>query len=318
MRFQEERFEYTGAGGELFKGFVSACVVLIGSGVAAGVVQAILVRTTDRPLLGTLPMLAFLLLLGIWKAGAHYYGAERYRLSARCGRGIHGGMTGSAMAYGVRTVCYYALCLLSLLQLARWAAMRLAERRINTASFGSGVFRFEGKAMCVYGPYLLSLLGHAVLLGFIYVSFMKPVFVLFGELHAMHCKGVSAALKLAIYGNLLGAYVSFIAGAWFVKSMYLVTLVRHVAGNTRFGGVLTFSVCLSLGGWLRLVSGNLLILVCTLGLGYPVALQRSLRFVANTLRAQGYVDPAELKQNTLCEPTMGEGMLNLIDHGSAL
>jgi uncharacterized membrane protein YjgN (DUF898 family) len=229
-------------------------------------------------------------------------------------RGIRGGMTGSALAYGVRATLYAALCFLSLFQLIPWTSIRLAERRINTASFGSGAFRFEGRAAKVYGAYLLTSLGYAVLFGVVSWLFLKPMFHVISDMRISHPRH----LPMAFWGNLIGAYVAFVAGAWLVKSVYLVAMARHIAGNTRFGGVLSFSSTISVEGWVRLAGVNLLLLIFTLGLAYPVALQRSLRFLANNLHAQGYVDPATLNQNTLREPTMGEGMLSLLDHGGAL
>jgi uncharacterized membrane protein YjgN (DUF898 family) len=313
MRFQDERFEYTGTGAELFKGFSLACMVIGGAWLAAHLGQSILLLATHSKLIAALPAFALFLLLAVLKASARY-GAERYRLSRTMWRGIRGGMTGSAIGYGVRATLYFALCVVSLFQLVPWTSMRLAERRISTARFGSAEFRFEGRAAKVYGAYLLTALGYAVLLGVAFALFLKPMYHALHDMRLTHAKH----LPIAFWGNLLGTYVSFVAGAWLVKSLYLVAMARHIAGNTSFGGMLSLSSTISVSGWIKLMGGNFLLLIVTLGLGYPLALQRSLRYLSDNLHAQGYVDPAALNQSTLREPTMGEGMLNLLDHGGAL
>jgi uncharacterized membrane protein YjgN (DUF898 family) len=279
--------------------------------------QVMLLLVTHSKAVSALPMLGFMLMIAVWRAGANY-GAERYRLSRTLWRGIHGGMTGSAWAYGARTMLYLCLCALSFWQLVPWMSVRLAEQRINNASFGSGAFRFEGRAREIYGPYLLTAIGYVVLMAVVVFWFLKPLAEIGLQIHALRGQPVPAAMNTAFWVNTIATYVVFVLGMGLMNSMYLVALARHVAANTSFGGVLSFSNGITVSGWLGLIGGNLLIAVLTLGLGYPFILQRNLRFMTNNLFVQGIVEPSQLKQSVLREPSMGEGMLNLLDHGGAL
>src|ERR1700761_78509 len=76
MRFQDERFEYTGTGGELFKGFLLAMGIMFGSVVAAVVLSAIVRVVTKSAALGSLPVIALYLLIAVLAGGA-IFSAQR-------------------------------------------------------------------------------------------------------------------------------------------------------------------------------------------------------------------------------------------------
>lgn len=160
-RFQEERLEYTGTGGELFVGVLLAVLVLIGALVVTGLLGAVLYAIWHP-----LAVVAALLFYGgiILLAAGAVFSAQRYRLSRTSWAGIRGGMDGSMLAYGLRSVLYGAAVVLSLFQLAPWRSVRLAEARINASSLGNLRFRFQGRAGAVYLTYLLTLLGILALL----------------------------------------------------------------------------------------------------------------------------------------------------------
>ncbi len=160
-RFQGERLEYTGTGGELFVGVLLAILMLIGALVVAGLLGAVLYAVWQP-----LAVVAVLLFEGgiIVVAAGVVFSAQRYKLSRTAWSGIRGGMTGSMLAYGLRSVLYGILAGLTLFQLSPWRSMRLAEQRIKASSLGNMRFRFQGRARAVYGPFLLTLLGTLALL----------------------------------------------------------------------------------------------------------------------------------------------------------
>ena len=313
MRFQDERFEYTGTGGELFKGFLFAIVVVFGAAFVTGALTVILRMATKSAALGALPVIALYLLIVVLAAGA-FFGAQRYRLSRTQWCGIRGGMTGSAFGYGVRALLYLLACVVTLGQMRPWASMRLTERRINASSFGSLAFHFKGRARAVYGLFLLTFLGVVVLLAVLFMVFLKDALA---SMHVGHVAGAGTVPSWAALGSLFLFYALFCIGTMLIRSFYVVALTRHVMSNTSLGSQLRFGSSVSVVRLLGLQCGNLAIIVFTLGLGAPIVLHRLMCFAADTLQVSGYLDPHMLGQSTVAAPLTGEGMLNLLDHGGA-
>ena len=133
-RFQGERFEYTGTGGELFVGVLLAILMLIGAVVVTGVLFAALYAIWHP-----LGAVAVLLLYGglfVVAAGA-VFSAQHYKLSRTVWAGIRGGMTGSMLAYGLRSVLYAILAGLTLFQMLPWRSIRLASSGSTPAAWAT-------------------------------------------------------------------------------------------------------------------------------------------------------------------------------------
>ncbi|MDR5808113.1 DUF898 family protein [Caballeronia sp. LZ019] len=314
VRFQDERFEYTGTGGELLRGFLLAGAVLVGASVAALIVGGVLKAATGSAVVASLPVFVLYVVVFVLALGA-YYSAERYRLSRTVWRGIRGGMTGSAFAYGLKSLLYALLCVVTLYQLVPWVTMRLLESRINASSFGDQSFSFQGQAGKVYGAFLIALLGSLALAAALGLLIVWPVATFIQQSH----DSLGGLYLAVLAGIFMGGVVLvlFIIGSWVMSCFYFASLSRHVAANTTFGA-LRFESRVTAFRVMRLVLGNLAILAVTAGLGYPIALHRGLRFAATTLFVAGEIDPAALHQTTLRAPAAGEGMLNALDHGAVL
>jgi uncharacterized membrane protein YjgN (DUF898 family) len=314
MQFQGERFEYTGTGGELFKGFLLAIAVFFGAAIGAVILSVILGKLTHSAFLSALPIVALYVFAVLAAAGA-FYSAQRYRLSRTVWCGIRGGMSGSALVYGAFVLLYAVLMIVTLGQMVPWVTMRLAERRINASSFGSETFRFQGRARELYGPFVATFAGIVAMVVVLGLAFMKSIvqFVMVtAPLHENGRMSAQAIVPVVVF------YLLLSIGSLLIQSFYLALVTRHVTGNTRLGEQLRFGSLLTGVRLLRVTAGNLAIVFCTFGLGYPVALQRALRLLADTLVVEGGLDPQTLGQNTQREPRTGEGMLNLLDHGGAL
>ncbi|WP_233807298.1 YjgN family protein [Paraburkholderia sp. HP33-1] len=311
MRFQDERFEYTGTGGELFKGFLIAIMVVFSAIFAAGVLSVVLRVQTNSVALGALPVIALYLLIVALAAGA-FFGAQRYRLSRTRWCGIRGGMTGSALGYGVRAWSYALLCVLTLGQMTPWASMRLTECRINASSFGSLAFRFKGRAWVVYGLFFVTFVGVVVLFAMLFMVFLKSALA---SMHVGHVPGAGQAPSLSALGSLFLFCALFFIGTMLIRGFYVAALARHVMGNTSLGSQLRFGSNVSVSRLLGFQCGNLAIVVFTLGFGAPIVLHRLMRLAADTLQVSGYLDRHMLGQSAVPEPRTGEGMLNLLDHG---
>ncbi len=313
MRFQNERFEYTGRGRELFLGLLMAIGILFGLGVATGLLSALLGKVSH--LLGALPMVALYVTIVILAFAARF-SAQRYRLSRTVWCGIRGGMQGSALRYGVRNLLYAVMLPFTLFQLVPWMQVRLAERRINASRFGSLAFAFRGRAARLYWPYLAVFVGcvllFALIVGVVWAAAAPSImpFVGSGAKDPRLIAAIQHAMLLAFAGMILFGIGSSLISCW-----YWALLGRHIVGNTSLGPLQLASVVTG-PGLLWLLLGNALIALFTLGFGLPVVVHRSARFLARTLLVTGTLDEANLQQSSLAVLRTGEGMLQMLDHGS--
>lgn len=312
MRFQGERLEYTGRGLELFLGFLMAIAILIGLIVGA-VILAVLCRFIYAPL-AVLPILAIYVAIFILAFAARF-SAQRYRLSRTLWCRIRGGMEGSALDYGARAFGYLLLQPFTLFQLLPWMQVRLAERRINASRLGSAAFSFSGRALSLYPAFLATMIATILLFAVIAALVWSAIAPLMNFMLHVHGdpRAVLAAQRMTpiIFVGIL----AFGVGSVLISSWYSALFVRHLAGRTQLA-TLHFSSRLSGGRLFRLILGNTLIVLCTIGLGLPIALHRIARMLADNFQVAGTLDAAALRQSTLAMPRTGEGMLQALDHGA--
>jgi len=314
LRFEGERFEYTGRGGELFLGFLLALVILSGLGTATALLSYLLAKI--HPALTTLPMLALYVTIFILAFAARF-SAQRYRLSRTMWCGIRGGMQGSALRYGLRSFLYAMMLPFTLFQLFPWTQVRLAEYRINASRFGSAVFAFRGRAGQLYLPFLAMCLGVLLLMlaltgAIVWDVARSPLMQLLsaGTKDPRWIHQVQHEMQPIFAGVVL-----FTVGSGLISCWYWALLGRHIVGNTTLGP-LAFSSLVTGPSLLWLMLSNMLIAVVTLGFGLPIVMQRSARYLARTLLVSGTLDEATLRQSSLAMPRTGEGMLQMLDHGS--
>jgi uncharacterized membrane protein YjgN (DUF898 family) len=310
--FQGERFEYTGTGGELFRGFLVVVLALVVLGLVRGALGWALNHVMSG--LGVLATIAFFLTLAVLGNAARF-SAQRYRLTRSSWRGIRGGMEGSAWRYGLRALGLQVLSGITLGQYTPWMLARLAERRINASSFGNQAFTCETRPRALYGRFLLALVALVALVAAAVFAVIAAV-ALFGgtgpRVVALSQIGRRGAGGIYIAITLLAVLASWLLWTWFRAAC-----LRHVANATRFGPLI-FVLDLSAAGltWLRL--SNLAILVFTLGLGSPITTHRSACFLAGALQVGGAIVPDQLAQSTTPRPRTGEGLLDALDGGVML
>jgi uncharacterized membrane protein YjgN (DUF898 family) len=308
------RFEYDGTGGQLFVGFLFAILIIFGMAVVA-VILTYLLRGAGA--VSGLPIVLLELCIVVLALGAPF-SAQRYRVSHTVWRGIRGGMQGSMLAYGLRSLFYFMLVALTFYQLAPWATLRLLERRINASAFGNLRFTSRGKPGQLYLRFLLTFAGMVALVLIIAVAewgFGRSV------INALlrHAPGQPLDPRLArqLIFVLLPAYFVFLLGAAIISASYAAAFSRHVAGHTTLAG-LQFSSRVTAGTVLGLILGNALILVLTLGLGMPFVIQRNARYFTSNLLAAGTLDLDTIGQSTQPASRYGEGMFQALDAGAGI
>ncbi len=313
-----QRFEYDGTGGQLFLGFLLALLVIFGLGAAAAVCSALLVKFAGNgsKILAAVPIFLFELAIIILALGAPF-SAQRYRLNHTIWRGIRGGVKGSMLAYGLRSLLYLFLSALTFYQLAPWAMLRLFERRTNASFFGTQYFTAATRAASVYLRYVLAFVGTIVLAIVVFGLFYlieRPAFALIT--HAQDPLVVQRAFS-ALAPALLAAYLVLIFGGALISAAFTAAYFRHITGHTQFGA-LQFSSRVTALAVLSITFGNILILVFTLGLGMPIVIHRNLRFMAANLLGSGMPDMAEIGASTQPTSRFGEGMFQALDAGAGI
>ncbi|MFO1035041.1 MAG: YjgN family protein [Hyphomicrobiales bacterium] len=270
-----EPLEYTGTGKELFLGalvvfgvFILPYLLLVG--------MLSLAYGSDHPAVFMIQMLFFLIVYVMW--GFAVYRARKYQLSRTNWRGIRGDLVGSAMTY---SLLYFGS------QIARsmsfgWATpvmnTVLQEQIINDMRFGDAAFKFKGRAGPLYPTYAICWV----------LSLVGIVALIMGAGAFLPSQGGTAGwsednkfvwLVGGGFAIFLLLTMLFIPALW---SIYIAKEIRTFANYSRFDGA-QFHLDATAGSVIGLAVGNILILVLTLGIGWPYINQRTVRFVVDRL-----------------------------------
>jgi len=325
VSFQGDRLEYTGTGGELFKGFL----IVLGFVVLFGILQTVLqfALGPDSPIaiatqFGFLVFVVYLVLV------AHYT-AQNYRLTRTLWRGVRGGMTGSGWSYGVKALALSLLLPLSLGLAQPWVSSKLVNWRANASWFGSERLQLDLRAGPLYAAFFISVVL-TIGLAAIFIGAIT------GIAHAAGWLDIQGIMEFLRQQQEMGqtapddsqiqmitrlivvAYLSILVGFGFSYllgwAFYVATFYRMTAAAAQFAN-LRFASHAGTGGLIGLWLGNAVIYIVTLSFGYPILIQRTLRFIIRNLEIQGELDGAALSQSTIARPRFGEGLLEAFDPG---
>jgi len=322
---QGQRFEYTGRGGELFVGFlIVAGLYIVGFLVIAtltfGIGPSFEVFSQFAPLI----LIAYLVFVA-------QYAAQNYRLTRTSWSGIRGGMTGSAWKYGVKAFLFMLLNIVTLNFARPWTTLRLTEDRFNNSYLGDAKASLQASARPLYLSFIVGIVVSIVAIGLWAVIIwnilgssgkLEEIAYVFQEQQNAEMEGREPNLtkdqvESAVYsfvGALLAFYFGIAVIGIFAFAQYTAVLFRTIAGNLQLAE-LRFSSEVTAWSYIRLWLGNLLWVILTLGIGFPVAVHRSLRFFADRVAIHGELDVARLQQTTLDRPKFGEGLLEAFDPG---
>lgn len=308
-----DRFEYTGTGGELFIGFliVIAAYVIISIGI-----QILGIFTEPgSPALSILQSL--LLLVILYLTFVAQYAAQRYRLTRTLWRGIRGGMTGSAWAWGIKGFFFSILSLLSLTLAWPWAQMRLIDDRINNSYFGDAKASIKTTSAPLYLPYILGLVATLVgtaIIGWVAYSVAEVrIAGMSGEVYETPTdlqEETIFTFVIAILAVYFGMFVISIV----TFAFYVAAMAREIAAKLSMGS-LRFATPLTAGRVIGRYLGNFAIIIFTLGLGLPIAIHRTMLFLAANIEVIGEIEGSDITHANLPRPKAGEGLLEAFDPG---
>lgn len=297
----EEAFEYTGRGVELFVGFLLALLVLVLPFlfIAFGV-QFL------GPALAILVILPFYLFI-FFIVGLGRFTAFRYIATRSVWRGIRFHMRGSARSFGLAWMGYVLLSAITLGWFWPAADRRLAGRIWGGLSFGDKDFDYDLEAARrekVYGAYTLSwvlgVIGYFVFAGVI-ASVTAPMFKAAAEGGAPAAPKLAAMIVIYSAAGVLALFYSV------VLAPFQAAMLRSIVAGIGFQGV-----CFRLRvGWLDIAGmtlSNLLLLTFSLGLLMPFVEARSRKFILGRLSTEGGFDLSTIGQAQGLGPRFGEGL----------
>ena len=283
-----EPLEYTGTGKELFISFLIVLPVFV---------VIMLAFVFGPAMFGPIGWIALYFPLAfLWQFAT--YRALRFRLTRTRWRGIRGNMSGSAILYGTKAAGYLFIAIISLGLLYPWASGKMADSILNNAWFGNRKLAFSGSIQRLYKTYLLGLLGGLI-----------AATLLFGLAYSLLFPGMN---NLSTFAH-IAAVIFFIFLIFSVCSaFYRAAFFRWLFEQASFGEVRTQS-SLSGGRMLYLTLTNLLLIICTLGLGTAWAVIRAAKTRLNSILYQGDPHLDELLQDAKKAPKSGEGLLDALD-----
>jgi uncharacterized membrane protein YjgN (DUF898 family) len=322
---QGQRFEYTGRGGELFVGFL---IVVVFYAVAAILLNIAILSVGE--LAGLIGQFAAIVLI-VYFIFVAQYAAQNYRLTRTLWSGIRGGMTGSAWGYGVKAFLFMLLNAITLNLAAPWTTLRLAEDRFKHSYFGNAKASLQAPAGPLYltfilgfvftivGMIVVALIAGGVAYAMIMAFDMMP---LLQEFQQAQESGVGiepteeqqGQIALLIFVSVFIFYIGLALVAILAFAPYTAALFRAVANNLQLAE-LRFSSEVTAWSYISLWLGNILIVVLTLGIGFPIAVHRSIRFFVDRVAIHGELDVDRLQQTSLERPKFGEGLLEAFDPG---
>jgi uncharacterized membrane protein YjgN (DUF898 family) len=301
-RFIDDNLEWTGTGKEMFIGFLIVFLVLVPIFLGGAFLwQALLIRGQPEA-----AGLVFFILYGgvFYLIGVAGFRALRYRLSRSWWHGIRGGSEDGGWSYGWKYVWKTLAGLFVLGLLVPWSMTSLWNDRWNEMSFGQNRFEAAADTDGLFGRWLLVYLVPIV--GFIVLTA--------GIAGVMASAGggepSGAALGTAFVMGLLVYLAFLIASLSFYAAFY-----RKVVGATSVAGI-HFEFTARTMDWLKLVLGNIGLVIITLGFGLLFLGYRNWSFAVRHMEATGEINLDALLQSRAAATGDAEGLADAFDIGA--
>ena len=305
-RFVDERLEWAGTGKELFLGFV---LVMLLFGIPLVILQFAVQSLAIRGYPGWAAAVGLCAAAALfYLAGVARFRALRYRLSRTRWRGIRGGSDDQGLRYGLSYMWKTVVGMIPLGILVPWSMTSLWNQRMNAMSFGPYRFRAHADAGGLYARYFLFYLAPFVL----FIGGMS--FAAITGMAGYGMGGEEAGVVSAIIGVVI-ALLFFYLGLGLIAVAFYAKFYREVIGALDWGE-LTFSFTASTKDWVKLLLGDIALVVVTFGIGWIFLSYRHYKFAVTYLEAGGEIVLDELTQSTTRTARHGEGLLDAFDVGA--
>lgn len=314
VAFDGDRLEYTGRGMELFVGFLVAILILIPLFLALGLMDLLLAGTPFGEAISALVYLVVLVTL----IHAAIYRARRYRLTRTLWRGIRGGQTGSALAYGLQAFGWAIVTGLTFGLALPVMRTRLQAFRMENTWFGDLSFTFGARAGALFKRWLAAWILMIPTLGLSYIWYRVVEFRYFAS--CTNFGGLMFESDLRT-GRVMWIGLRYFLALFLVLGLFgllLVPLAPELAGMLEAAQQGEEAAAGALSGRIVVVLIALLV-----GAGMVVgALQAALVLhpllgaVCASLTIVGDEDFAAIRQSRRAVPGRGEGLADALDVGS--
>ena len=305
-RFVDERLEWAGTGLELFIGFV--IVLLLFGGpyfIVSFGAQALIARGYEA--LG-LALLAGSIFIIFYLAGVARFRALRYRLSRTRWHGIRGGSDDNGFVFGLSYMWKTAVGWIPAGLLIPWSMTSLWNERWNAMSFGPYRFVSKADSAPVFLRFLLFYLAPiALVIG-------GGIAALMGALAGQGIGGDEGGMIGGAIG-IIGMVIALYLGLGLIAVAFYAAFYREVVGKTRWHD-LEFSFEARTKDWVKLLVGDVVLVVITLGIGLIFLGYRHWKFFMTHLEARGEILLDDLTQSTTATARHGEGLLDAFDMGA--
>jgi len=303
----DDSLEWTGTGLEMFLGFLIVMAVFIPGILILNFGIEALVLRGEVLAAGVVGVSVYAGLFYLYHVAR--FRALRYQLSRTYWHGIRGGSDDSGWRYGWSGLWRMGLGLLALGLLVPWAMTRLWNERWSAMSFGPHRFAASAGTEGLIGRWLLIYL--APFLGLLLMGLVGIVGALLGAFAGGDGNGAPTGMILTM---LFGAALFYLAFLVLSLSFYAL-FYRHVAAATSVAGV-RFQFTARTKDWLKLILGNIALVVVTLGVGILFLSYRNWSFLVRHMEASGALDLDEFTQSQTRAPTDAEGLADAFDFGA--
>jgi uncharacterized membrane protein YjgN (DUF898 family) len=314
-----DRFEYRGRGRELLIGFLLALLVVAAWSGLMYLVWLYVFHEKPFATFGLFDLFSLsVVLIGFPLAYVGHYAGLRYKLSRTRWRGIRCGLAGSAWGYGATATFLQFANAMTAYLLTPVVSVNLARPRIVNTRLGTQGFTFAGRAGDIYGRYL----GYYFLNIAAWIAAAVVTFLAIGG--TIETLGISSDefLKLFAHPSLhtvvvvlliaFGAYLLFGLLILPLRCWWQAYLLRYLVTHSRAGNVLFATAISTWQMWGFLVL-NYLIVLLTLGIGWPWVMHRTMKLIAGQLWIYGVPQGSEIRQPADRGPGYGEGLLDMFD-----
>jgi uncharacterized membrane protein YjgN (DUF898 family) len=270
------------------------------------------------PVLAGLLMFAMVLLL-FYLTGVAYFRALRYRLSRTYWRGIRGGSDNPGFQYGLSYMWKTVLGWLPIFLMVPWTMISLWNQRWNAMSFGPHRFSANAQWTPLMKRYLLFYLVPFLL-------FVGAVIFGFSIAHSGSTPDVLGTTVIAGAIVLLSIYITMpVVVVVALLSIFIIIPLAALAFYSKYfrlavGGLrlhtLEFEFRARAVDWILFFLANMVIIICTLGIGYIFMPYRNWKFFVDHMEAYGEINIDELTQSQTVVEKHGEGLLDAFDVGA--
>jgi uncharacterized membrane protein YjgN (DUF898 family) len=233
--------------------------------------------------------------------------SRRYRMSRSAWRGIRFSFQGKALDFLKLWFAGYFLTGVTLGLYYPYFSTKKQTFLTAHSYFGSEPFKFSGKGVMLFRPFLKVYLV-AVSLAILTVLGFYP----FIELPTNNTVDPETVGPL-----LIGAIAGLVIGALAFRLLWLPYSVmeqRYFWEQTSIGSA-RFQLPITTWPYVKLKLGNMLLVVCTLGFAWPWTTIRNIKFIVDQLALVGIDNFDEITQAYDGAPPIGEGLDGFLDTG---